>query len=191
MDQDEVFERLVETCNRLKLKYFITGSMASMNYGEYRLTNDVDVVIDFRYGDVRPFLDAFPTDRFYVSEEAARAAISGGGQFNINDPETGMKIDVMIPTDSLFDETRFSRVVEEPQESGLVVRYASPEDVILMKLRYYEEGASEKHVRDIGSMLEVQGDRLDRPYLDRWVEKLGLKAAWRVVLDAWSARPKD
>lgn len=187
MEQDEMLEQLVETCNRLKLKYFVTGSMASMSYGEVRFTNDIDVVIDFRHGEVRAFLDAFPADRFYFSEEAARAAISSGGQFNINDPETGVKIDVLIPTDSAFDENRFRRVVEDTQASGLVVRFASPEDVILMKLVYYEEGASEKHIRDITSMLRTQGDAIDRAYIQQWADRLGVGDAWRVVLDKLAA----
>ena len=59
--------------------------------------------------------------------------------------------------------------------------FASPENVILMKLRYFQEGGSEKHLRDIASILLVQGEAVDRTYLDEWASKLGVAAEWQLV----------
>ena len=53
--------------------------------------------------------------------------------------------------------------------------------MILHKLRFYREGGSEKHLRDIRGMLAVSGDEIDRALLDRAVTELGLGDAWRTA----------
>lgn len=53
------------------------------------------------------------------------------------------------------------------------VYMASPEDVIIKKLEYYREGASEKHIRDIQGILSQT--TIDEAYLRGWIEQLGLE----------------
>jgi hypothetical protein len=60
--------------------------------------------------------------------------------------------------------------------------FASPEDVILKKLDYYRLGESEKHLQDIEGVLAVCGDQLDRDYIARWSQTLGLAEVWQLVL---------
>lgn len=50
--------------------------------------------------------------------------------------------------------------------------------MILKKVRYYRERGSEKHVRDITSMLMVQGEAIDRAYVASWAERLGVLSEW-------------
>ena len=58
---------------------------------------------------------------------------------------------------------------------------APPEYVIVRKLEYYREGGSDKHLRDIRSMLAVSGGQLDRPSLNEWIEQRGLQNEWRLA----------
>ncbi len=58
---------------------------------------------------------------------------------------------------------------------------APPEYVIVRKLEYYREGGSEKHLRDIRSMLAVSGEQIDRASLREWIERRGLQTEWRLV----------
>ncbi|NET38104.1 MAG: hypothetical protein F6K19_39915 [Cyanothece sp. SIO1E1] len=51
---------------------------------------------------------------------------------------------------------------------------ASPEDVILNKLRWRERNLSEKQWRDVLGVLKIQGSRLNFDYLNEWATKLGL-----------------
>ena len=44
MELYELLERVVQTLERLRIPYLVTGSVASMAYGEPRLTNDIDLV---------------------------------------------------------------------------------------------------------------------------------------------------
>jgi hypothetical protein len=62
------------------------------------------------------------------------------------------------------------------------VTFASPEDVIIKKLVFFQEGGSEKHLRDIRGVLAVMGDGIDRDYIDKWISALGLTAEWSAVL---------
>jgi hypothetical protein len=49
------------------------------------------------------------------------------------------------------------------------------------KLEYYREGGSEKHLRDIRSVLATLGEQLDRVALTEWIQRRGLKAEWQLV----------
>jgi hypothetical protein len=56
---------------------------------------------------------------------------------------------------------------------------APPEYVIVRKLEYFREGGSEKHLRDIRSMLNVSGDQIDRSILDDWIARQGEVTQWK------------
>ena len=182
MDQDELLRHIVATCDKLGLRYLVTGSIATIFYGEPRFTNDIDVVIDLSDQQVGGFLEAFPSPEFYLSEEKMRDAIESRSQFNIIHPASGLKVDVMIPAGDSFDRSRFSRgrLVHPAPDYRAV--FASPEDVIIKKLVYYRNGGSDRHLRDIAGVLELEGPGLDREYIRRWAERLGLGSLWDALV---------
>jgi hypothetical protein len=48
---------------------------------------------------------------------------------------------------------------------------------MLKKLLFFQAGGSQKHLRDIASMVAVQGaDSLDWRYLEDWATRLGVAA---------------
>src|SRR5688572_18493193 len=122
MDQAELLRYLLDTLDRQDLEYAITGSHASMAFGESRLTNDIDVLVTLSPGYLHVFLAAFPAPRFYVSEDGARHAVRAGGMFNIIHPESGQKIDVIVPCDD-FDRWQLSRTVRAPVFPGREARF--------------------------------------------------------------------
>ena len=65
--------------------------------------------------------------------------------------------------------------------NGEMIVVAPPECVIVRKLEFYREGGSEKHLRDIRSMLAVSGDQIDRKELDEWIRARGLAKEWKAV----------
>ena len=181
MDQAELLRHLLDTLDRQKLEYAITGSHASMAFGESRLTNDIDVLVALPPGYLHVFLKAFPAPEFYVSEDAARQAVKAGGMFNIIHPASGQKIDVIVPSDD-FDRWQLSRTVRAPVFPGREARLVAPEDLVLKKLEYYREGGSEKHLRDIAGMAKVLGARLDLAYVETMAERMGLADVWQAVV---------
>ncbi|HKB03865.1 MAG TPA: hypothetical protein VKD90_16700 [Gemmataceae bacterium] len=187
MEPSELLRVMAGKLEQLGIPYLVTGSMASIAYGEPRLTNDIDVVADLRPGQVDAFCAAFPDPEFYCPRDYVADAVRKKFQFNVLHPESGLKIDVIIATDSAFDRARLSRAVRLQEGADFAAWFASPEDVILKKLEYYREGGSEKHVRDILGVLKIRGDRVDRAYIAEWANRMGLKEQWDLVLARLSA----
>jgi len=183
MEQDELLRRTVETLERLNLTYLVTGSMASILYGEPRFTNDIDIVVQLSPNRVGDFARAFPKDEFYLDDEQILQAVESRGQFNVIHPASGLKIDVIIPKMDEFDRSRFARARRVRPANDYEATFASAEDVIVKKLQFYAEGGSDKHLRDIASVLRISGSEIDRDYVAEWANRLGLREIWDLILD--------
>lgn len=182
MEQSELLRRLVTEVERLGLQYLITGSAATILYGEPRLTNDIDIVVVLPASRVAEFCRSFPAPEFYVDEESAMMAVHDHGQFNILHPNSGLKVDVMVPPETPFNRARFARGARVKPAADYEATFASPEDVIIKKMEYFNEGGSEKHLRDIAGVLRITGDRIDLAYITEWALRLGLADVWEAVL---------
>ena len=51
----------------------------------------------------------------------------------------------------------------------------------MRKLKYFREGGSDKHLRDIRGMLQVSGAQIDHAALEEWIEKRGVREQWQKV----------
>ncbi len=182
MEQGELLQRLVAALEDIGIPYMIGGSHASIYYGEPRHTLDIDVVADVRPEHIPSLCDAFPFPEFYLSVEAVREAVARRGQFNIIHPDSGLKIDVILPKPTPYDMLQFQRRQRLPLTPEREACFARPEDVILYKMIYYREGGSEKHLRDITGMLLISGAEIDQDYIARWAGELGLRDIWEAVL---------
>ncbi|MBI4519470.1 MAG: hypothetical protein HY701_01420 [Gemmatimonadetes bacterium] len=97
------------------------------------------------------------------------------------DAERGWKVDFIIRKDRSFSLEEFSR--RRPATVlGVDVSLTRVEDLILAKLEWSRLGESELQRRDVVQLLEAPWASLDRSYLERWVEELGLRAEWTEVL---------
>jgi hypothetical protein len=181
MEQSELLKYVSMTLERLGIPYLVTGSTATIAYGEPRFTNDLDVVVAMNPSQVPAFCAAFAAPKFYCSAQAVEQAVRDRFQFNILQPASGLKVDVILATDSEFDRSRLARGVRLIAAADVEVTFASPEDVIIKKLQYFHEGGSEKHLRDIVGVLKVQGERIDRTYLADWIARLSLQTEWQLI----------
>lgn len=93
-------------------------------------------------------VDYFPSPGFYLDEESIIDAIKRRGMFNLIDVHSGDKVDFWLLTDEPFDKSRFTRKYIE-KVLGIEINVSSPEDTILMKLRWAKQsGGSEKQFTD-------------------------------------------
>jgi hypothetical protein len=182
MELSELLHFLVSTLERLGLRYFVTGSSVTIFHGEPRFTNDIDVVVDLPEAAVADLCRQFPEDDFYVSVDAARDAVRRRSQFNIIHPRSGLKIDVIIPAETAFNRSRFSRAMRVNAGGDWEAVFSSPEDAILRKMEVYREGGSDKHLRDIAGVLKTNAVGIDRAYIERWAATLGVTDVWRTIL---------
>jgi len=182
MEPSDLLVFLAGQFDRLRIDYLVTGSMATIYFGEPRLTNDVDVVVRLELSRVKDLAESFPADDYYYSIPMMESAVQNHSQFNIIHPASGLKADIIVADESEFNHSRFSRRSQYEVEDERQVWFASPEDVILKKLIYYAEGGSEKHIRDILGVLRLQEHSVDLGYIADWATRLDLLALWQDVL---------
>jgi hypothetical protein len=164
----------------LGVRYMVTGSVAAMGYGEPRLTNDVDIVVELTRRDAGRFVRAFEASgELYVPPEetiVAAVAHGAGGSFNVIDPAQAVKADYFVAADDLARWGLEHRRREPMGDAAVWV--APPEYVIVRKLEYFRAGGSGKHLDDIRSMLRFGADRLDLAVLEGHVTRLHLEVEW-------------
>jgi hypothetical protein len=186
MPEPELSLLFIRPLNRLELRYVVSGSIAAILYGEPRLTHDVDFVVFLRTEDARRLHGAFLAPEFYVpstEEIVAEILRAGKGHFNIIHIDTGFKADFYTTRSDEFDAWAF-RNARKLAYQDEPVKVAPPEYVIVRKLEYYREGGSDKHLRDIRSMLAVSGEAIDHSILVEWVQRQSVHSEWQMVTDA-------
>ena len=97
MQEVNLFKIFTERFNILKIAYVVTGSVASIIYGEPRITHDIDIVLVLPDIKVKEFIKAFPADEFYIPPlEIIKNEIKREirGHCNIIHHETGFKADI-------------------------------------------------------------------------------------------------
>lgn len=183
MLQTDLFLLFTAPLDAAGIRYMVGGSVASMVYGEPRLTNDIDIVIDLSPVQAKLICKAFPDEGFYCPPEEVVAVESRRprrGHFNIIHHETGHKADCYMRGDDPLQDWGLDnrRRVDFPGNEGLWV--APPEYVIIRKLEYFQEGGSEKHIHDIQGMLDAcSSDAFDGTFLTTWISRLCLEKAWQ------------
>jgi len=183
MSQQELLKKVIRALDQAGIAYMITGSVASSLQGEPRSTHDMDMVVAIQKSAARCFVEAFPPPDFYVDENSILDAIDKQSMFNLIEVSTGDKVDFWILTDEPFDRSRFSRRIVE-EFMGLKLHVSSPEDTILVKLRWAVfAGGSEKQFTDALRVYEVQYGKLDIEYLGTWAKKLNVESLWQRLLD--------
>lgn len=182
MEQSEFLREVVEKFEGLQIAYFVTGSVAATFYGQARMTNDIDIVARISHDRVRDVCAAFPEPDFYLDEFAIHEAINGAEFFNIIHPASALKVDVIVPAPSAYNAERFVRARRVRPIAEWEATFASPEDVILKKMEFFQQGGSQKHLSDIAGILTISGASIDREYIAEWAERLGLLQTWREIL---------
>jgi hypothetical protein len=181
VETPDLFAAFVRPLHQAGLKYMVSGSLASMQYGEPRLTMDVDLVVHLDEPQITRFAELFPKPHYYtppaevIGVEIRRTV---RGHFNVIHLTTGLKADFYPSTSHPYwqwawDHRRSTDVDDQP------VYFAPPEYVILWKLQFFREGGGDKHLRDIRGMIAVSAGEIDLALLDRATAELGLVDCWQ------------
>lgn len=164
----------LEACG---VSYLVGGSLASSMSGEPRSTLDVDVVVMLTERDVGPLLAKLGSE-FYADEAAIRRAASERSSVNLIHQPSGIKVDLFVAGGTPVDVEQMRRrqrlkVMTAPDRH---LYFYTPEDILLQKLRWYRLGneVSDRQWRDVLGIAVLQGNALDRAYLDRQAQVLGV-----------------
>lgn len=150
--------------------YMLTGSMAANLYAMPRMTRDLDLVVALSSEDVARLPAVFPHEDYYLSPEAAHAALLNTSCFNLIHLATMIKIDLMVRKPETYRLHEFSRrqlhhIRDHP------VWVVSKEDLILSKLAWARDSHSEKQLGDVRALLATG---CDLQYLQQWAQHLQL-----------------
>lgn len=163
--------------DRLGVRHYVGGSVASTMHGAIRSTMDVDVVCDLRADQVDAFLAAFDGD-FYVSEAAVWQAVERRSCFNLIHLPTVYKVDVFVSRGRPFDVAAMERAVPLLLAAGqnTTVPVATAEDSIVAKLEWFRLGdeSSERQWHDVSRLLALHGGALDVAHMQRMAESVGV-----------------
>jgi hypothetical protein len=169
----DLLQEVVRALDDAGIPHMLVGSFASTSYGAPRATQDIDIVIDPTAAALELFVTAFDDDRFYVSPDAARAALAARDQFNLIDVTTGWKVDLMIRKDRPFSRSEFGRRTRI-RMLDVDLWVATAEDTVLAKLEWAAMSGSDRQLVDAATVLGVSAGGLDDAYLDHWAAKLGV-----------------
>jgi hypothetical protein len=183
MPETNLFLLFTRRLNTLGVPYMVSGSVAVIVYGEPRLTHDVDLIVVLDRERIARLPEVFPPAEFYCPPTEViviEATREQRGHFNIIHHETGFKADVYLSGRDPLHAWGLARAKRLEVEGDLLV-VAPPEYVILRKLEYFREGGSEKHARDIRSMLATSPELIDRTELEQQIAGRGLQEVWKRV----------
>ena len=139
--------RLVAILHRLGVRFHLTGGITSVAYGEPRMTQDVDVVVEnaAMTRAIEPFIAAAPQADFLLDAESVRRAVADKSMFQLFDMAEALKIDV-YPRELVPGELDRSTLLEVFE--GMQLPVASRPDAAASKLAWAAKG-SHKSRRDL------------------------------------------
>lgn len=176
MHEPDLIRLFIPPLKAAGIEYMISGSVAAIFYGEPRATLDIDIAVLLPEQSLSSLRNAFHPDHYYVPPieileiERTRPA---RGHFNIVHHESGLRADFYPSREHPY----FEWAMEHRKDVALAdleITLAPVEYVILWKMEFYREGAGEKHLTDVTGILRVQGDSVDRRFLEAAAMKLGL-----------------
>jgi hypothetical protein len=163
------------------IEHMVTGSVACIAWGEPRVTHDVDIVVELAtLAQAESIERHFPFVDFYAPPiESIRLEMTRGlrGHFNIIHHDSGYRADIYLMGRDALHAWAFPRRQRIRVGEGELV-LAPPEYVIVRKLEFFREGGSEKHLRDIASILRVSAPDVHLDEIVMLVERRGLQAPW-------------
>ena len=164
----EVTLLVISVLEELDVPYLIGGAPGSTGHGGFRGTLDSDLGAGLQLHHAALLVQRLQQE-FYISLNAIIDAILYQSSFNLIHLATAFKVDIFIPKQRPFDRFQFANrtrqtIAINPERTAYV---ASAEDTVLSKLEWFRLGGevSDRQWRDILGVIQVQGERLNRPYL--------------------------
>ncbi|QQS35713.1 MAG: hypothetical protein IPM56_15950 [Ignavibacteriales bacterium] len=183
MQEINLFALYTEVLTKNNIEYFITGSVASIVYGDPRLTHDIDLVVNLSISQVGDFVKAFPSKEFYCPPQdviITELNRYSRGHFNLIHLETGFKADIYFTGKEELQHWAMQNR-KQIEFAGSMIFVAPPEYVIIKKLEFFREGNAQKHLSDIKSILNNSSELINFDFLSEHIDAAGLRSEWEAA----------
>ena len=133
-------ERFIGILKSLKIRHHLTGGVVSVAWGEPRMTQDIDIVIDRvdATANIERLVSEIQSAGYFADEQGIRNAIHGGKPFQLLDQVEVLKLDV-YPRELVPGE--LSRSVLAEVFPGSSIAIVSRPDAALSKLIWIKRGS--------------------------------------------------
>lgn len=172
--------KAVDLLQGLGVRFHLTGGITSVAYGEPRMTQDVDLVVENATlaQEIDEFLKRLtPTDLLF-EEKAIRSALKRNGMFRLYDTAESLKLDIyareLIPGE-------LNRSVHHEVFEGVSLPIVSLADAAASKLVWISKG-SHKSRRDLRQLMRRANDG-DKQAVSSTADQFGLTSLLHEVLD--------
>jgi len=162
MIEFSLLEKISGALKKYDIGYIIIGGQAVLLYGEARFTDDIDILLDADVSMLNIINDLvinYGFERLSDDEFTRKTFVAP-----IYDKESDFRIDLIFSF-SDYEKEAFSRAVTK-RINDTDVRYASLEDMIIMKL--YSGRAID--IEDLKKIL-LKNKNYDVDYLMKWLTK--------------------
>lgn len=157
MSVSDFYIRVLKALDEIGAPYMIVGAFGGSVFGIARSTNDIDILVDLQEKDCYAISERLPLPRYYADPEMIKNSIEMGIMFNLIDTEEGARADLVPlkrePKYQLAFNRRVRATFTDPSGQSFEAWVAQPTDIIIGKLRAWEEGRSNKHPKDIFAIL--------------------------------------
>jgi hypothetical protein len=177
---------ILSVLEKAGIDYMIGGAVAVWPWGEPRSTQDIDIVIHLGIEQINALSKELEKAEIYLPPDIILDNLNetrGDLPINAIHGASGYKAEMfLIREDDELRKTAFQRRVKVDFGSGIGEAYIhSPEDLIIYKMLYYSLSQQTKHIRDIGSIIKIRGDKLDYDYIQKWAREKQLTAIWQEI----------
>jgi len=164
-----VLHDFADRLDRLGIRYMLTGSLAMFHYSNYRMTADIDIVMELERKSGEMLARDIEPD-YYVPHGSMRRAIESKRIFNVLHQETSFKVDCVMQKETPFHQNAFERR-KKVDFHGKDIFIITAEDLVISKLWWASDSRSEKQLSDVRNLIR---NELDLAYIELWTKKLSV-----------------
>jgi len=165
----DALSRVLRALQTYQVPYMLVGAFSSNAYGYPRSTNDADIVIQYQVGLLETVC-AWLGDDFKLDPQAGFELKTGTIRNIMTYIPTKFEIEFFRLGADEHDQERFARrrqlALPELQIEAVI---PTAEDVVIQKLRWQRD----KDIADVRTVISIQSERLDWPYIQQWTQKHG------------------
>ncbi len=170
-DGYEATRRVIETFTRLNVPHMVVGGLSSNAYGIPRATKDADIVLSVDSKMLFAAAAELGPD-FALDDQGSFEMVTGTMRYHLRVPSIAFEVELFMLSPDPHDQARFERRQKViSKQIGTEIMVPTPEDVIVMKLRWLKIAKRGKDRDDVQNIIAVQGDdALDWDYIHHWCE---------------------
>ncbi len=158
----------------LGIPYYLGGGLAAAIWGEPRVTQDANIVLQFPIKQLDLLVSRLSSAGFYCPPGGVEEIRMGmSNTLSVTQMQTVDSADLIkMPEDDPFERSQMDRRILV-EDLGAPFWVCTAEDIILQKLLWSRNSQSQEQWRHILGVLKGQAQALDYGYLTDWAERIG------------------